>query len=41
MAGKALNIKICSPFKLFSGLTSKKPAICHYSYNLPVQVMAI
>lgn len=36
MAGKVLNIKVCSPLKLRSGLTGKKPAICHYSYNLPL-----
>jgi hypothetical protein len=35
MAGKVLNIKVCNPLKLHSGLTGKKPAICHYSYNLP------
>lgn len=35
MAGKVLNIKFCSPFKLRSGLTRKYHAICHYSYNLP------
>ncbi len=36
MAGKVLNIKACSPLKLHSGLTGKQPAICHYSYNLPL-----
>jgi hypothetical protein len=36
MAGKVLNIKACSPLKLLSSLTGKKPAICHYSYNLPL-----
>jgi len=36
MAGKVINIKACSPLKLRSGLTGKKPAICHYSYNLPL-----
>jgi len=36
MAGKVLNIKDCSPLKLLSGLTEKKPEICHYSYNLPL-----
>ncbi len=36
MAGKVANIKVCSPLKLRSGLTGKKPAICHYSYNLPL-----
>ncbi len=35
MAGKVLNIKVCSPLKLRSGLTGKCHAICHYSYNLP------
>ena len=36
MAGKVLNIKVCIPLKLRSGLTGKKPAICHYSYNFPL-----
>jgi hypothetical protein len=36
-----LNIKVCSPLKLRSGLTGKKPAICHYSYNLPFIVSLI
>ena len=36
MAGKVLNIKVCNPLKLRSGLTEKKHAICHYSYNLPL-----
>ncbi len=36
MAGDVANIKVCIPFKLRSGLTGKKPAICHYSYNLPL-----
>ena len=36
MAGDVVNIKGCSPLKLRSGLTGKKPAICHYSYNLPL-----
>ncbi len=36
MAGKVLNIKDCSSLKLRIGLTGKKPAICHYSYNLPL-----
>jgi len=36
MAGKVLNIKVCSPLKLRSGLTGKYHAICHYSYNLPL-----
>ena len=36
MAGDVVNIKVCSPLKLRSGLTGKKPAICHYSYNLPL-----
>jgi hypothetical protein len=35
MAGKVLNIKVCSPLKLHSGLTGNYHAICHYSYNLP------
>ena len=36
MAGKVQNIKVSSSLKLRSGLTGKKPAICHYSYNLPL-----
>ena len=36
MAGDVANIKVCSPLKLRSGLISMKPAICHYSYNLPL-----
>jgi hypothetical protein len=36
MAGKVLNIKVCSPLKLHSGLTGNYHAICHYSYNLPL-----
>lgn len=35
MAGKVLNINVCSPLKLRSGLTGKYHATCHYSYNLP------
>jgi hypothetical protein len=38
MAGKVLNIKVCSPLKLRSGLTGNYHAICHYSYNLPLRV---
>lgn len=29
MAGVELNFKVCSPLKLHSGLTGKKPAIAH------------
>ncbi len=36
MAGEVLNIKVCSPLKLHSGLTGKYHEICHYSYNLPL-----
>jgi len=36
MAGKVLNIKVGSPFKLRSGLNGKYHAICHYSTNLPI-----
>lgn len=36
MAGKVLNTRVCSPLKLRSYLIEKKPAICHYSYNLPL-----
>ena len=39
MAGKVANFKVCNPLKLRSGLTGKKPAICHYSYNLPLGVI--
>jgi hypothetical protein len=31
-----LNIKVCIPLKLRSGLTGNYHAICHYSYNLPL-----
>lgn len=34
MLGDMVNIKVCSPLKLLSDLTGKKPAICRYSYNL-------
>jgi len=36
MAGDVVNIKVCSPLKLRSGLTGNYHAICHYSYNLPL-----
>jgi len=36
MAGDVLNIKVCNPLKLRSGLTGNYHAICHYSYNLPL-----
>lgn len=36
MAGKVLNFKVCNALKLHSGLTGKKPATYHYSYNLPL-----
>ena len=39
MAGKVLNIKVCSPLKLRSGLTGNYHAICHYSYNLPLGIL--
>ena len=39
MAGKVLNIKVCSPLKLLSGLTGNYHAICHYSYNLPLHAI--
>jgi len=29
MAGKVLNIKVCSPLKLRNGLTGKYHALCH------------
>ena len=38
MAGDVVNIKVCSPLKLHSGLTRKYYAICHYSYNLTLSV---
>ncbi len=34
MAGDVVNMKVCSPLKLRSGLTGKCHAIYHYSYNL-------
>jgi len=34
MAGDALNIKVCSPLKLRSGLKGNYCTICHYSCNL-------
>ncbi len=37
MSGEVLNIKVCSPLKLHSGLTGKYHAICNYSYNLPLE----
>ena len=39
MAGDVINIKVCSPLKLRSGLTVNCYAICHYSYNLPLCFM--
>ena len=36
MAGKVVNIKVCSPLKLRNDLTGKYHAICHYSYNFPL-----
>jgi len=36
MAGDVVNIKVCFPLKLRSGLTGKNHTICHYSYNLPL-----
>jgi len=41
MAGVVLNIKVCSPLKLHSGLTRKYHAICHYSYNLPLYAILL
>jgi hypothetical protein len=35
MAGEVLNIKVCSPLKLRSGLTGNYSTFIHYSYNLP------
>ncbi|SHJ78092.1 hypothetical protein SAMN05444280_1304 [Tangfeifania diversioriginum] len=39
MAGNVVNIKVCSPLKLRSGLTGNYYAIRHYSYNLPLAVI--
>jgi hypothetical protein len=36
MAGFVVNINVCSPLILRSGLTEKYHAICHYSYNQPL-----
>ena len=36
MAGDVLNIKVCSPLKLRSGLIGNYHAICHYSYKSPL-----
>ena len=36
MAGDVVNIKVCNPLKLRSGLTGNYHVICHYSYNLPL-----
>jgi len=36
MAGKVLNIEVCSPLKLCSGLAGDYYAIYHYSYSLPL-----
>ena len=38
MAGDVLNIKVCSPLKLRSGLIGNYHAICHYSYKSPLAV---
>ncbi len=38
MVGKELNIKVCNPLKLCSGLTGNYHAICHYSYNFPLLI---
>ena len=52
MVGKVLNIKVCNPLKLRSGLLAKLReapfgrltgnfhAICHYSNNLPLNQTA-
>jgi len=36
MVGNVLNIKVCSPLKLRSGLKGNYHVTCHYSYNLPL-----
>ncbi len=41
MAGNVVNIKVCSPLKLRSGLAGNYHAICHYSYNLPLATIQI
>jgi len=33
MAGKKVNINVCSPLKQLGGLSGKPQAICHYSYT--------
>ena len=35
MADEVINIKVCCPLRLRSGLTGSYHAIFHYSYNLP------
>lgn len=37
MADDVVNIKVCSPLKLYSCLTVNSHEICHYSYNFPVR----
>jgi hypothetical protein len=41
MADKILNIKVCSPLKLRSGLAGKYHAVCHYSYNFPLAFFTV
>ena len=41
MAGKIINIKICSPFKINCDLKGKSHAICHYSYMLPMSTIPL
>ncbi len=38
MADNVVNIKVCSPLKLHSGLTSNKPAIGYAISSLPLLV---
>ena len=39
MAGDVVNLKVCIPLKLRSGLIRNYHAICHYSYNLPLAII--
>jgi len=41
MAGKVLNIKVCSSLNLCNDLKGKYHAICHYSYNLPLAFIGV
>lgn len=41
MVGDIVNIKVCIPLKLHTGLTGNYHAICHYSYNLSLAASKI